>query len=153
QLNVIETNAARRTVVVSGTVAQMNKAFAVKLLNYEHEVVRGPGQKPKIKIYRVRDGFISVPETLKETISGVFGLDNRNITKRNGTITLTNHPTTPTNHPTTPTNHPTTPTNHPTTIRGLYNLPTNSAKGQTIGIVVSVDGGYNLDDIRTTFQS
>ncbi len=40
-LMVVGVNAARRTVVVSGTVAQFNGAFGVSLNYYEHEVARG----------------------------------------------------------------------------------------------------------------
>src|ERR1700690_3876190 len=36
-LTVVETNAARRSVVVSGSVKQMSKAFAVSLGRYQHE--------------------------------------------------------------------------------------------------------------------
>jgi kumamolisin len=46
-LKVLETNAARRTVVASGTVAQMNKAFAVTLGQYQHDVSRSPREAPK----------------------------------------------------------------------------------------------------------
>ena len=38
QLTVLETDAARRMVIVRGTVAQMNAAFAVDLGHYEHDV-------------------------------------------------------------------------------------------------------------------
>jgi hypothetical protein len=38
-LTVVETNAARRSVVVSGTVARMSKAFAIELGRYEHNVL------------------------------------------------------------------------------------------------------------------
>src|SRR4029453_3691342 len=37
-LTVVETHAARRAVIVSGTVAQMSKAFAVDLGRYEHKI-------------------------------------------------------------------------------------------------------------------
>jgi kumamolisin len=84
QLNVIETNAARRTVIVSGNVAQMNKAFGVELGKYEHKVVHYRDQEPEIERYRGRNGFIHIPDALQGIIEGVFGLDNRNITKRNG---------------------------------------------------------------------
>ncbi len=39
-LTVLSRNAARRTVVVSGTVARMSAAFAVRLQRYEHSVFR-----------------------------------------------------------------------------------------------------------------
>jgi hypothetical protein len=132
RLNVIETNAVRRTVIVSGTVAHMNKAFGVSLGSYEHKVVRRRGQKPQTERYRGRDGFIHVPEALQGIIEGVFGLDNRNITRRNSADPPNTTPLTT------------------QTITGLYDFPTNSAAGQTIGIV-SAGGGYLAADINTTF--
>ncbi len=81
-LTVEETNAARRTVVVSGTVAQFNRAFEIKLQIYEHEVERGPTPGKRTERYRGCDGFIRVPAELADFIVGVFGLDNRRITKR-----------------------------------------------------------------------
>ena len=78
-LTVLETHPARRTVVVSGTVTQMNHAFGVSLGRYEHEVVRRRGARPHTETYRGRDGFIHIPADLAQVIVGVFGLDNRRI--------------------------------------------------------------------------
>ena len=80
-LKVVETNPGRRTVVVSGTVQQFSKAFGVTLSEYEHQVARTPGSLAT-ETYRGRDGFIHVPAELAAIIVGVFGLDNRRITKR-----------------------------------------------------------------------
>jgi kumamolisin len=66
-LTVKETSAARRTVILSGTVAAMNKAFGVELKQYEH-----PGGQ-----YRGRTGSIHLPTNLHDVVEGVFGLDNR----------------------------------------------------------------------------
>lgn len=131
-LAVKETNAARRTVIASGTVEQMSKVFGVALNKYEHHVPRHRGKAPTKETYRGRDGFIHIPKDLQAIVEGVFGLDNRNITKRNaadppGTTTLTT-----------------------AQITQKYNFPTNSAAGQTIGIV-SAGGGYMSSDINTTF--
>ena len=54
-LAVEETNAARRTVAVSGTVGQFNEAFNVTLENYEHEVRRSPRSEPETETYRSYD--------------------------------------------------------------------------------------------------
>ena len=132
-LQVVETNPARRSVVVSGTVAQMNKAFAVTLGHYQHTIVRGRDGKPQIESYRGRDGFIHVPNDLADIIIGVFGLDNRRITKRNGG------------------DPPNTAPISFSTVRKLYNFPTNSAAGQTIAIFS--EEGYQLADIQSTLGS
>ncbi len=130
-LNVVEINAARRTIVVSGTVAQMSKAFGVTLGRYQHEITFGRRQKPQSEIYRGREGFIHIPDELSDIIVGVFGLDNRTIMKRNSAD---------------PPN--TTPIGVPQ-VAQLYNYPTNSAAGQTIGIVSLT--GYDIHDIQLYF--
>ncbi|HTZ83375.1 MAG TPA: S53 family peptidase [Candidatus Acidoferrales bacterium] len=66
-LNVKEESAARRTVILSGTVAAVNEAFGVELKQYEHPM----GQ------YRGRTGAIQLPAELHDIVEGVFGLDNR----------------------------------------------------------------------------
>jgi kumamolisin len=130
-LTVEETNAARRTVVVSGTIAHFNKAFDVALQNYEHEVERDPRSGKHTEIHRGFDGFIHVPADLAEVIVGVFGLDNRRITKRGladppGTTLLTMP-----------------------TVTQLYDFPPNLAAGQTIAIFS--EAGYLPSDIADNF--
>ena len=66
-LTVKEKSAARRTVILTGTVAAMSKAFGVELKEYQH---------PSCK-YRGRTGAIHLPEELHGVVEGVFGLDNR----------------------------------------------------------------------------
>ncbi|MCU1296389.1 MAG: peptidase, partial [Acidobacteriaceae bacterium] len=66
-LKVVDASAARRTVILSGTVAAMSAAFGVQLAEYEH-----PGGR-----YRGRTGAVNIPAELKDVIEGVFGLDNR----------------------------------------------------------------------------
>ena len=51
-LTVKEKSAARRTVILSGTVAAMNQAFAVQLKQYEH---------PTVGTYRGRTGTVQIP--------------------------------------------------------------------------------------------
>jgi kumamolisin len=67
KLTVKEKSAARRTVILSGTVAAMNEAFGVELKEYQH-----PNGK-----YRGRTGAIHLPAELQDVVEGVFGLDNR----------------------------------------------------------------------------
>jgi kumamolisin len=131
-LTIDETDSAGRTVVVSGTAAEMNKAFAVNLGRYEHEVSLRRGAKPQKESYRGRNGFIHVPKSLAGIIIGVFGLDNRRITKRNGG------------------DPPNTGPIGTTAIAKLYNFPSNSAAGQTIAIFSEL--GYLASDINKTFS-
>src|SRR5271157_526681 len=135
-LTVVESNAARRSVVVSGTVAQMSKAFAVTLGRYQHTVVRRLHEEPRTETYRGRDGFIYAPEGLAEVIIGVFGLDNRRITKSNGGD---------------PPGTTFPPGLQVPQIAQLYNFPTNSAAKQTIAIFS--EAGYQTPDIKQYFKS
>ena len=66
-LAVVESNPARRTLVLSGTVATFGKAFGVTLQQFQHPS----------GTYRGRTGAISVPENLAGIVEGVFGLDDR----------------------------------------------------------------------------
>jgi len=67
KLLVKEKSAARRTIILSGTVAAMSEAFGVELMEFEHA-----GGK-----YRGRIGTVNLPEELRGHVEGVFGLDNR----------------------------------------------------------------------------
>lgn len=66
-LTVKEKSAARRTVILSGTVATMNQAFGVELKQYQY-----PSGS-----YRGRTGSVQLPAELQDVVEGVFGLDNR----------------------------------------------------------------------------
>jgi kumamolisin len=66
-LSVVQEDAGRRTVVLSGTVAQFNAAFGVDLQRFEH-----PGGS-----YRGRIGTIQLPDELRDCVEAVLGLDNR----------------------------------------------------------------------------
>ena len=130
-LKVVESHAARRTVVVSGTAAQMSEAFGVTLGRYQHDIALRRGEKPQTETYRGRDGFVHVPSELSGIVVGVFGLDNRTITKSNSV------------------DPPNTTTLTVPQVSKLYNYPTNSATGQTIGIY-SISG-YDIRDIKSYF--
>ena len=123
-LTVAETSVARRLVALSGTVGQMNEAFAVDLGRYEAPAAG----------YRGREGPVYLPGGLADVVVGVFGLDNRPMARRasNGGP---------------PGASPLTPPQ----VAQLYNFPTGTAAGQTIGIL-ELGGGYNLTDIDAFFS-
>ncbi|MGA3046562.1 MAG: protease pro-enzyme activation domain-containing protein [Terracidiphilus sp.] len=129
---IVESHAGRRTVIVSGTVAQMEGAFAVTLSEYKHDYAEGRNLEPKSETYRGREGFIHVPAELSEIIVGVFGLDNRRVAKR----AAAGDP----------------PNTFPLTVpelTALYDFPKNSAAGQTIAILS--EGGYKQSDLNTYY--
>ncbi|MGC1258435.1 MAG: protease pro-enzyme activation domain-containing protein, partial [Candidatus Acidiferrales bacterium] len=66
-LKVVEESAARRSVILGGTVEAFTRAFGVELNRYQH-----PGGT-----CRMRTGTIQIPANLDGIIEGVFGLDNR----------------------------------------------------------------------------
>lgn len=129
-LKIEEESSARRTVRVSGTVAQMQKAFAVELGHYETAT----------ETYRGREGQIGIPENLAEIVEGVFGLDNRRMAKpliaqANGSPSQTTSPLTPPK------------------VATLYDFPTPmTASGETIGLL-EFGGGYLATDITTYFKN
>jgi kumamolisin len=133
-LRVEETSVARRLVALSGTVRQMNDAFAVDLGQYQAPA--GP--------YRGREGVIGLPDDLVDVVVGVFGLDDRPMARRasvgNGTSTG------PSAGP------PGASTLTPPQVAQLYNFPAGSAAGQTIGILEFAPAGYRLTDIRAFFS-
>jgi len=119
-LRILETNTARRAIVISGTVKQINQAFAVELGRYESAEQQ----------YRGREGPIHVPENLAEIIQSVFGLDDRRMGHAMnvpGTTVLT-----------------------PPWVQQLYQFPTTSAQGQTIGLI-ELSGGILQSDIDAYF--
>ncbi len=70
-LTVVETSVPKRTVRLAGTVADLSRAFGVRLQKY----------KAKDISYRGRTGPVYVPSELADIVEGVFGLDNRPIAK------------------------------------------------------------------------
>lgn len=129
-LKVVETGTARRLVQLSGTVEQVTKAFAVRLDRYEW------GKET----YRGREGHIYIPAELADVVEGVFGLDNRPVVHHRvrGAVEL-------------PAAGPAgaSPLSPPQ-VAQLYNFPSGSATGQTIGIL-EFGGGYAVADIQSFY--
>ena len=133
-LNLVESDARSRRVLLSGTVAQLETAFNITLNHYEgsaRNLARSHADAKRT--YRSYEGPIHVPAELTGVVVGVFGLDNRIITKANGL-----------GDP-----NVTTPLDVPTVMQ-FYNFPTNSALGQTVGILST--GGYLKSDIDMYFR-
>jgi kumamolisin len=135
----------RRAIKLSGTVAQMEKAFGVTLM---HKVLDG-------NTYRVREGGIHVPAELADAVEAILGLDNRpqaqphfrvfgsEINARAaGTGGFARAHAAATNTSFTPVQ-----------IAQLYQFPPGAtAPGQTIGII-ELGGGYRTADLTAYFKS
>lgn len=135
-LAVVQEDAARRTVVLSGTVAQFNKAFGVDLEQFEHD-----GGS-----YRGRTGPVHLPDELNGVVEAVLGLDNRpqarphfracgaqgNVHWRASAAAAGSFT--------------------PVQLASLYDFPTGTGAGECIGII-ELGGGYRTADLRTYFAN
>jgi len=130
-LKVVETSLARRTVVLSGTVKQMNEAFAVDLGTYQTST----------EVYRGREGDVHVPTAIADVVESVHGLDNRQVVQAQVRAAATSVAAPETTTPLTPPQ-----------VAKLYDFPAVSAAGQTIGIL-EFGGGFKPADITNYFNN
>jgi len=126
------TSAVRRTVQLTGTAAEIQKAFGVAL---EQKVIDGVE-------YRVREGGIHLPEALIGSVVAVLGLDNRPQAKPHFRVKQLHADATA------------APTSYtPPQVAQAYQWPsTASGAGQTIGII-ELGGGYKQADLTTYFKT
>ena len=129
------TELARRTVMVDGTVSNLQKAFNVELKEYSH---------PKGN-FRGRIGAISVPAEYADIIKGVFGLDNR--AQAEPHFRRLSQPDEHKHKTTTP-----TASHDPNQVAEIYDYPTGDGTGQCIGLI-ELGGGFRLDDLKNYFSS
>jgi kumamolisin len=125
-LVVVEEHPGRRTMVLSGTVAQFNAAFNVQL----HHMSYAAGS------YRGRTGAIHLPTELAGIVEAVLGLDNRpqaaahfrlRRAASSGAISYT-----------------------PVQVAAAYGFPAATGQGQCIGLI-ELGGGYRPADIEDYF--
>jgi len=130
------TASARRTVQLTGTASDMQKAFSVELLQKTVGTTE----------YRVREGSIKIPAALVGPVVAVLGLDNRpqasphfrlkstaaqpNITAHAANVSYT-----------------------PVQVAQAYQFPSKaSGAGQTIAII-ELGGGYRQADLTAYFKT
>ncbi|HTC23001.1 MAG TPA: protease pro-enzyme activation domain-containing protein, partial [Gemmatimonadales bacterium] len=130
-LDVTEISAARRSVVLSGTVAAFSDAFGVALERYVH-----PGGT-----YRGRTGPVHVPAALADVVQGVFGLDDRPQAKPHNR----RRNDAPGAQP-----HAAGTSYTPLEVARLYNFPNGDGRGQCIGII-ELGGGYRAAELKSYF--
>jgi kumamolisin len=135
-LSVVQEHAGRRTVVLSGTVAQFNDAFGVDLQRFEH-----PGGS-----YRGRVGIVYLPDELQDVVEAVLGLDNRAVarplfrTRRlPGNVRWYADPEAATSFT-------------PPQIASLYDFPSGTGQGECVAII-ELGGGERPADLSTYFSS
>jgi kumamolisin len=131
KLTVVRADPARRSVMLSGVVADFNAAFGQKLKTYSY----ADGT------YRGRTGYVRIPEDLKGIVEGVFGLDNRPVASRRGARARSKSASGKA--------HPFTAVE----VAQIYNFPSGlDGSGQTIGII-ELGGGYFPRDLEEYFGS
>jgi kumamolisin len=135
-LAVVQEHAGRRTVVLSGTVAQFNAAFGVDLQRFEH-----PGGS-----YRGRVGAVTLPTELQGVVEAVLGLDDRPAAKPHfrarpprGNVNW---------HADAGAGESTSFT--PLQIAKLYDFPEGTGQGQCVAII-ELGGGERAADLKTYF--
>ncbi len=136
---------ARRTIVLRGTVSNLEAAFGVKLDDYKTEEQQ----------FHSYTGTISLPQEHAGPIEAVLGLDSHPIAKPHFRVyDETKHKK---HKPTKPKPSPApTPAQassfNPPQVAELYGFPTGvDGSGQTIGII-ELGGGYNASDLSTYFS-
>jgi kumamolisin len=129
-LAVAHTDAVRRTVILSGTVAQFEAAFSVELQQFEH-----PGGS-----YRGRTGALHIPVELDGIVEAVLGLDNRPQARPHFRLrpTAAAHPGAAQSSFT------------PPQVAALYGFPSGQGTGQCVAII-ELGGGFRPADLATYF--
>lgn len=139
-LGVVEEDAARATIHLSGTAAQFQKAFGVQM----HEFAYAHGT------YRGVSEAVSVPAALKGVVDAVMGLDNRpccdtrhlvnrSVAQPNAAARIGPKAA-----------RAQTTYFAPNEFAALYNFPEGDASGQCVAIV-ELGGGYMPADNETYF--
>jgi kumamolisin len=133
QLTVVETDPASRKVVLAGTAAAMQQAFATQLHRYEYEG----------RTFRGRSGHLHVPNELDQIVVGVFGLDDRPQARPHlryvGSTAVAPRVSEQISYT-------------PLQVAQLYDFPTGvDGSGECIALI-ELGGGYNQQDITAYFQ-
>lgn len=124
-LRVVDKDAARRVVILSGSHAAFRKAFEIDLAHYTRDGVR----------YRGRTGTIGVAAEIAGLVQAVVGFDTRPAARPAirpllgaATISFTG-----------------------TDLAKLYNFPNGDGQGETIALI-ELGGGYRTADLTTYFK-
>jgi kumamolisin len=124
-LAVVLEHAGRRTVVLSGTVAQFNAAFKVQLQRMQHDSCS----------YRGRTGSIELPSSLEGVVEAVMGLDSRPQAAAHFRIRPAASAAT---------------SFTPTQVATLYGFPASTGVGQCVALI-ELGGGFRPADLSTYF--
>jgi kumamolisin len=126
-LVVVQEHAARRTLILSGTVAQFSAAFSVQLHHVEHAG----------GTYRGRTGDIRLPAELAAVVEAVLGLDNRPQAKPHFRLRP-------------PASAVAAVSYSPTQVAALYGFPAGAGAGECVALI-ELGGGFRPADLTTYF--
>src|SRR6185312_5345019 len=134
-LVVVQEHPGRRTLVLTGTVAQFNDAFGVELQHCSH-----PGGT-----YRGRSGPVHIPAELDGIVEAVLGLDNRPQARAHFRMKTAD------------TRRRSRPARAgaasftPVQLAALYDFPQGNGAGECIALI-ELGGGFQPQDIQTYFS-
>jgi kumamolisin len=135
-LQIVEKSIARRSVLLRGSIRDMQAAFQVSLAQYEHE---------NGDLFRGRTGAIRVPSALIGTVEGIFGLDNRpQASPRFKRLKTAGQQLS--------TQNSFSQSFNPNDLAAIYNFPSGDGTNQCVGII-ELGGGFRSDDLTTYFTS
>jgi kumamolisin len=133
-LVVVQSSAARRSVLLAGTAAEFEAAFGTRLHQYSY---------PE-GTYRGRTGTVTVPAPLGDIVQGVFGLDDRPQAEAHFQVR-------PPAGPGAVVAHAASQAFTPPQLAKLYQFPVGlDGTGQTIAII-ELGGGFKPQDLTTYF--
>jgi kumamolisin len=144
-LDVLESDAAKRSVIVRGTASAMNNAFNIQLHEYQYQ--RGT--------YRGHDDEVKLPANIADYVEAVVGLTNRKVVARHFS-TISARRTRPAMDP--PNTRPLTPAE----VAALYHFPDGDGANQVIGLYEMatydqarnlVPAGYTQSDLAATMKA
>jgi kumamolisin len=134
-LAVVQEHAGRRTVVLSGTVAQFNGAFAVNLQRFEY----AGGS------YRGRVGAVHLPDELHGVVEAVLGLDDRPAAQPH--FRVRRSPGNVRSHA----DGGSATSFTPLQLASLYNFPPGTGQGECVAII-ELGGGERAADLNIYFS-
>jgi kumamolisin len=129
-LAVVEADAGRCTIVLSGMVSQFNAAFGVDLQHYDHPS----------GTYRGRVGSVLLPDALHGVVEAVLGLDNRPAAQTHFRV-----------RPEEDAAAGAATSFTPLQIASFYGFPPGTGQGQCVGII-ELGGGEKAADLKTYFS-
>jgi len=133
-LTVDSSSPLTRSLIASGTVAQMEAAFKPGLAVYSNE---SQGE------FRAREGHLQIPAELEGLVTGVFGLDERRVARRRQGAAPARDPARDPAAAARPLTQPVTPAQ----LAAHYDFPPGDGAGRTVAIA-EFGGGYFAGDLE-----